>query len=83
MAYQITFNKRADDDLGDMSPEIRRRIVGKIRLLGEGLQGDVKRLKNFSPNYRLRVGNWRVLFEVEGRVIVIHRIVHRSEAYEG
>jgi mRNA interferase RelE/StbE len=34
-----------------------------------------------TPEYRLRVGDYRVLFEVEERTIVIYRIRHRREAY--
>ena len=29
------------------------------------MQGNVKRLTNFTPEYRLRVGNYRILFEIE------------------
>jgi mRNA interferase RelE/StbE len=47
-----------------------------------GLRGDVKRLTNFTPEYRLRVGNFRVLFEIEDKEIVIYRIVHRKDAYK-
>lgn len=36
---------------------------------------------SFTPEYRLRVGDWRVLFEVERDKIVIYRILHRREAY--
>jgi mRNA interferase RelE/StbE len=47
-----------------------------------GLSGDVKRLTNFTPEYRLRVGQYRVLFEVENEnEVVVYRIVHRREAY--
>jgi len=46
------------------------------------LAGDVKRLKAFVPDYRLRVGDWRVLFEVRKNMIVIHDIKHRSQAYD-
>jgi mRNA interferase RelE/StbE len=46
------------------------------------LTGDVKRLVNYTPGYRLRVGDWRVLFQPEGSRLVVHRIVHRSEAYD-
>ncbi len=35
-----------------------------------------------APEYRLRVGQFRVLFEVEDGIrIVVYRIVHRREAY--
>lgn len=45
------------------------------------MQGDIKRLTNFTPEYRLRVGNYRVLFELTHNTIVIYRILHRSHAY--
>jgi mRNA interferase RelE/StbE len=45
------------------------------------LSGDVKRLTNFTPEYRLRVGEYRVLFETAGARVVIYRILHRREAY--
>ncbi|MFH1108538.1 MAG: type II toxin-antitoxin system RelE/ParE family toxin [Planctomycetota bacterium] len=68
-------------DLEPLSPEIARRIIAKIGLLQEGLAGDVRRLTNFTPEYRLRVGDYRVLFEIEGDQIVIYRIRHRREVY--
>lgn len=42
------------------------RVIEKICMLENDLRGDVKRLTNFTPEYRLRVGSFRVLFEVEG-----------------
>ena len=33
-------------------------------------------------HYRLRVGDWRVLFEISGGAIVIHQVLHRSKAYD-
>lgn len=34
------------------------------------------------PAYRLRAGDYRVLFEVEGDRIIAYRVGHRREAYE-
>jgi mRNA interferase RelE/StbE len=45
------------------------------------MKADVKRLTNFSPESRLRVGDWRVLFEANRDKVVIYRILHRREAY--
>ena len=39
------------------------RILENIERLQFGLQGDIKRLTDFTPEYRLRVGNYRILFE--------------------
>ena len=46
------------------------------------LGGDVTRLTEFRPEYRLRVGDYRVLFDLEGDSVVVRRVLHRSKAYE-
>lgn len=46
------------------------------------LAGNVKKLTNFTPEYRLRVGNYRVLFEIEDENIVIYRVKPRDKAYQ-
>jgi mRNA interferase RelE/StbE len=83
IVYDIYFLDEARASLKRLSPEVSRRIVGKIERMRNDLAGDVKRLKDFVPNYRLRVGDWRVLFEIEANAIVVHEIKHRSQAYEG
>jgi mRNA interferase RelE/StbE len=45
------------------------------------LEGDVKHLTNFTPEYRLRVGDFRVLFELAGNRVTVYRIVNRRDAY--
>jgi len=56
--------------------------VKKIGRLEAGLHGDIKRLKEHDPAYRLRMGDYRVLFDVEGQTITICRVKHRREAYD-
>jgi mRNA interferase RelE/StbE len=57
-------------------------IVLTQDLPDDGLKaGDVKKLADFTPEYRLRVGDYRVLFEVEESKVVIYRILHRKDAY--
>lgn len=81
MIYDIQFKPRAVKDLEDFPYRIQRRLLEKIEALRDHLFGDVKRLTDSTPEYRLRVGDYRVLFEVEGDTIVIYRIRHRREAY--
>jgi mRNA interferase RelE/StbE len=57
------------------------KIHEAVMALKIGLAGDVKKLVNHVPEYRLRVGSWRVLFEIEKDTIVIARILDRKEAY--
>lgn len=81
MRYEVEFKSRAAKDLKRLTPKIRQRIVAKIEAMQNDLTGDVKRLTNFTPEYRLRVGNYRVLFEIDGNRIVIYRVKHRRDAY--
>ena len=82
MRYTIEFRPKALRDLKRLSSDVSRRIEQKIQLLANDMSGDVKRLVNFTPGYRLRVGDWRVLFQPDGSRLVVYRIVHRSQAYE-
>ena len=81
MEYEIEFRPKAIKDLDSVSPEIARRVVEKVDRLRHDLAGDVKRLTNFTPKYRLRAGDHRVLFEVEGSRVIVHRVRHRREVY--
>jgi mRNA interferase RelE/StbE len=81
MQYEIRFKPRALKDGRKIPNEELVRIFEKIKTLEDGLAGDVKHLTNFYPEYRLRVGSYRVLFEVEGDEVVIYRIRHRKDIY--
>jgi mRNA interferase RelE/StbE len=50
--------------------------------LEDDLAGNVRKLTNHTPEYRMRSGNWRVLFEIEESRIIVYRILHRKEAYK-
>ncbi|MBK1989237.1 MAG: type II toxin-antitoxin system RelE family toxin [Dolichospermum sp.] len=82
MQYQIEFKPKAIKDLQKIPVNERERIINKIEAMQDDLQGDVKRLTNFTPEYRLRVGDYRVLFELEEQTIIVYRVKHRSKAYE-
>ncbi len=81
MTYLVEFMPRAIKDLKTLPESTRRRIIAGIDALQDDLAGDVKKLTNFTPEYRLRVGKYRVLFEVEGAKVIIYRILHRKDAY--
>jgi mRNA interferase RelE/StbE len=65
-----------------LSPSNIAQIVRKIERLQSGLHGDIKRLQNADVTYRMRMGDYRILFDVEGDVIVIRRVGHRREVYD-
>lgn len=81
MEYKLRFGTRALKDLRKLDKQISKRIVDRIEDLTKGLSGDVKKLTDHSPQYRLRVGDFRILFDIEGDAIQIQRVVNRREAY--
>lgn len=79
--YQVGLMLKAVGDLENLPKSDVRKIIEKIKVLEDGLSGDIKKLTNFTPEYRLRVGNYRVLFEVKDQKIIVYRIRHRKETY--
>jgi mRNA interferase RelE/StbE len=82
MEYRVEFKPQSVRDLRGLDPTVRRRVLNKIEAMRQDLAGDVKRLTNFTPEYRLRIGDWRVLFELAGDSIVIYRVLRRDQAYD-
>ncbi len=81
MTYDVQFKPRAVKDIERLPSRVQNRLLARIEEMSNDLKGDVKKLTNLMPEYRLRVGDYRVLFEIEDRMIVIYRIRHRREAY--
>jgi len=68
-----------------MPANVARTIVGKIEQYTAepaAQANNVKALKGEPGVFRLRVGDWRVLFSEDGEVIAIIRIAPRGAAYE-
>ena len=76
MIWEIVIGKRAEKALGTLPKPVRERVIQGInRLKGGPYQSglDVKPLSG-RPEWRLSIGDWRVLFrgyEAEIRIIVI------------
>ncbi len=73
---------KAIKDMKVLSKVDRKNISDKIKLACNGSMSNVKKLTNHKPKYRLRVGDYRVLFDIEeDDVMVVSRILHRKDAY--
>lgn len=81
MKYQVELKPKAEKDFRAMQEYDREKVAERLQLLEENLAGDVKHLSNHSPEYRMRSGNYRALFEVVGERIIVYRILHRKDAY--
>jgi mRNA interferase RelE/StbE len=82
MNYTVDLKPRAVKDLKHMQKQDASALADALERLQSDMTGDVKKLTNITPEYRLRVGHFRVLFEIENETrIIVYRIVHRREAY--
>ena len=82
MNYMVDLKPRAIKDLKHLQKQDASRIADALERLRSDLTGDVKKLTNFTPEYRLRVGQFRALFEIENETrIIVYRVVHRRAAY--
>ncbi len=80
--FQIEYGASALDDLDGLPDRERVQVLRKIERLKFGLQGNIKRLREAESMFRLRMGDYRILFDVEEDVIIIRRIGHRKDVYD-
>jgi len=79
---KLNIRKSAIKDLKNISREDRDRIHKKIIDLEKFPNvSNIKQLTNFEPAYRLRVGDYRVLFDIYEDVLEIARVLHRKKSY--
>jgi len=83
--YKITFSRQADKVLRRMPRNIATNIAKKIRQLAI----NPKKMKNVKmltkhPGYRLRIGDWRVVYTINENEVLIHvvKIKSRGEVYK-
>jgi mRNA interferase RelE/StbE len=84
VAYAVQLTSAAVKQLDALPDDIRTRILPQLWALAEDPRpAGCKKLKGTRHSYRIRVGNYRVLYEVhDARVVVIvFKIGHRSDVY--
>lgn len=75
---EITYSKQAIKFLKKQDLSTRKRIITAIENLP---LGDVKKLQN-EPGYRLRVGDYRIIFDRNGNVLAVEKIDNRGQVYK-
>ena len=82
MNYRVEVTARARQELGRIDPQHRRRVERAIEALSNNpTPRQSEKLRGYEYTRRLRVGRYRVLYEVYDDVlsVVVIRAVHRSE----
>ncbi len=84
MTWAIQYERQAERTIDALDPVIRRRVLNAITALAADPRTvpNVKALQG-QPGYRLRVGDWRVIYTLQDEVltVLIIRIAHRRAAY--
>ena len=85
MEYTVLLERRVVKQLRSLSPETSTRIADALEALREGFSAhlDIKKLKGLKNRYRVRVGDYRILFElVPTKRIIVYAVLPREKAYE-
>ena len=79
----VKVDDRAIKDLSKIHKTYVSKIFQKIEELEKFPEiPNIKKLTNFNPPYRLRVGNYRVLFDIEDNILTVYQVKHRKESYK-
>ncbi len=80
--FKVVFSNKAEKYLDSMSDDVFYFIVDKCKLLENNPMPDgkhIKKLKGYKNLYRLRAGDYRVVFELNNLEVNIARILTRQE----
>ena len=84
--YKLLFSPEARDSLASSDKKVAQRILDKLKWFIEHIE-TIPLLPlegNLSGLYKLRVGDWRVIYEinVKEKVLTVHKVGHRREIYK-
>ena len=80
---KVVFTNQGLDDLTRIDEKNKQRIIKAIERFADSRQGDVKKLKGKTDEWRLRVGDWRIRFtkDEEIKILSVLRVLPRGSAY--
>ena len=90
MPYEIRLHREAVKSLERMSPQLRSRVIRGLRVLEVNpyesrASADIVRLRGTKGRedlFRLRVGDYRVIYAVVAKVVYVTDIFHRGKGYQ-
>lgn len=83
MPYKILYTQTAFSDIKKLDIIVKKRLKKKIETYSQNPVTHAKKMIHFSiGSYRWRVGDYRIIFDIEENNIIILRIRHRIESYK-
>ena len=85
MTWRLEFKRSAEREFDRLPRVVRERLRSRIDRLVENPKPPGSRKLTGSSLYRIRVGDYRVIYSVDEdeQVVVVTRVRHRSRAYRG
>lgn len=83
-SYEIQWKHSAERDLRNIDPQQIPRIIQAVEsLVNNPLPSQSRKLRGSERDYRIRVGDYRVIYQadVKTKVVTIYHVRHRREAY--
>jgi mRNA interferase RelE/StbE len=83
-SYEIRFQPSVEKDLRKLTAENCNRVMVRVEVLAnDPLPSQAVKLKGTEGLYRVRVGDYRIIYEVDSgsNFILIHYIRHRRDVY--
>ncbi len=77
----LIWSKASHRDLAKLPKNVSNRIIDKMTSYCESGDGNVRHLAGKSGQWRLRDGDYRVIFELTDTQVLVKRIANRREAY--
>jgi mRNA interferase RelE/StbE len=84
VSLRVEWTKRALRELARLDRATQDRIIAAVDELAGSQRGEVRRIKGTSEEvFRLRVGDWRVIFTYESEAtVLVLRVRPRGDAYK-
>ncbi len=83
--YQVVVSKQAARKIEKLTANVVQRIIPQILALADNpWPNGCKKLKGSNDLYRIRVGDYRVVYSVEDTILVVdvRRVAHRRDVYD-
>ena len=80
--YNLEWKEHALENLNKLENSTSKRIIKKVEELCENpFSKDIRKLKGYKNYFRLRVGDYRIIFSLEDNLITILKVGHRQTIY--
>jgi len=84
--WKVVYTNQGEKTLADLDPPVRKRVDKKLTWLAENFEHirPASLRGELAGSYKLQAGDYRVIYDInrEDKLIVVHKVGHRSEVYE-